>query len=100
MPTDEGLVGELSEGLQVELFHPDTDRKPGDTNVRRWSRPTPDRLDHDRTPVRGRPVVDVLYGVSGSVPEHEIMESAEFAAWFERLETGEDSATGSDALDD
>jgi len=25
-------TGEMSEGLQVELFHPDSDRKPGDTN--------------------------------------------------------------------
>lgn len=24
--------GEMSDGLQVELFHPDSDRKPGDTN--------------------------------------------------------------------
>ena len=34
--TEEETVGELSEGLQVELFHPDTERKPGDTNVERW----------------------------------------------------------------
>ena len=34
--TEEGIVGETSEGLQVELFHPDTERKPGDTNVKRW----------------------------------------------------------------
>jgi len=27
-------VGESSEGLQVELFHPDSDRKPGDTNIK------------------------------------------------------------------
>ena len=33
---EETLVGETSEGLQVELFHPDTERKPGDTNVERW----------------------------------------------------------------
>ena len=25
-------TGEMSEGLQVELFHPDSDREPGDTN--------------------------------------------------------------------
>ena len=25
-------TGEMSDGLQVELFHPDSDRKPGDTN--------------------------------------------------------------------
>ncbi|MDS0476192.1 BCCT family transporter [Natrinema sp. 1APR25-10V2] len=29
-------VGELSEGLQVELFHPESDRAPGDTNIVRW----------------------------------------------------------------
>jgi choline/glycine/proline betaine transport protein len=28
--------GGQSEGLQVELFHPDSDREPGDTNVQRW----------------------------------------------------------------
>ena len=27
---------EQSEGLQVELFHPDTGREAGDTNVRKW----------------------------------------------------------------
>ena len=32
---DEQLVGELSDGVQVELFHPDTERKPGDTNVQK-----------------------------------------------------------------
>ena len=32
----EDVVGESSEGLQVELFHPDTERSPGDTNVERW----------------------------------------------------------------
>lgn len=26
-------VGESSDGLQVELFHPDSDREPGDTNI-------------------------------------------------------------------
>ena len=30
---DEEVVGETSQGLQVELFHPETDRKPGDTNI-------------------------------------------------------------------
>ncbi len=30
---EDEVVGETSEGLQVELFHPDTDREPGDTNV-------------------------------------------------------------------
>jgi choline/glycine/proline betaine transport protein len=33
---DRDLVGELSDGLQVELFHPDTERSPGDTNIRGW----------------------------------------------------------------
>jgi len=27
--------GGMSEGLQVELFHPESDRKPGDTNIQR-----------------------------------------------------------------
>ena len=26
-------TGEMSDGLQVELFHPDSDREPGDTNI-------------------------------------------------------------------
>ncbi|MDS0261156.1 BCCT family transporter [Haloarcula sp. S1CR25-12] len=30
---DDKVVGETSEGLQVELFHPDTDRETGDRNV-------------------------------------------------------------------
>ena len=30
---DDGAVGDTSEGLQVELFHPDTDRETGDMNV-------------------------------------------------------------------
>ncbi|WP_192918578.1 BCCT family transporter [Salinigranum salinum] len=30
---EDEIVGETSAGLQVELFHPDTDREPGDTNV-------------------------------------------------------------------
>ena len=29
-------VGQTSEGLQVELFHPDSDRRPGDTNIERF----------------------------------------------------------------
>ncbi|MFC7209117.1 BCCT family transporter [Natronoarchaeum sp. GCM10025321] len=29
-------VGETSDGLQVELFHPDSEREPGDTNIQRW----------------------------------------------------------------
>ncbi|RLM53855.1 BCCT family transporter [Halobellus sp. Atlit-31R] len=28
--------GVMSEGLQVELFHPESDRKPGDTNIQRF----------------------------------------------------------------
>ncbi|MFB6192177.1 MAG: BCCT family transporter, partial [Haloarculaceae archaeon] len=26
-------TGEMSDGLQVELFHPESDREPGDTNI-------------------------------------------------------------------
>jgi choline/glycine/proline betaine transport protein len=33
---EDGAVGESGDDLQVELFHPDTERKPGDTNVRKW----------------------------------------------------------------
>jgi len=33
---DEEVMGETSEGLQVELFHPESDRKPGDTNIERF----------------------------------------------------------------
>ncbi|MFC6838051.1 BCCT family transporter [Halomarina ordinaria] len=33
--TDE-MTGEMSDGLQVELFHPDSDREVGDTNIERW----------------------------------------------------------------
>jgi choline/glycine/proline betaine transport protein len=33
---DDDTVGHTSEGLQVELFHPESDRKPGDTNIERW----------------------------------------------------------------
>ncbi|MDY6819527.1 MAG: BCCT family transporter [Halobacteriales archaeon] len=29
-------VGEMSDGLQVELFHPESDREPGDTNIQRF----------------------------------------------------------------
>jgi choline/glycine/proline betaine transport protein len=32
MSSDE-TTGEMSDGLQVELFHPDSDREPGDTNI-------------------------------------------------------------------
>ncbi|MFB6228148.1 MAG: BCCT family transporter, partial [Halobacteriales archaeon] len=33
---EEEAVGEMSDGLQVELFHPESDREPGDTNIERW----------------------------------------------------------------
>ncbi|MEF8775850.1 MAG: BCCT family transporter, partial [Haloarculaceae archaeon] len=33
---EEETVGEMSEGLQVELFHPESDREPGDTNIQRF----------------------------------------------------------------
>ncbi|MDS0300725.1 BCCT family transporter [Halogeometricum sp. S1BR25-6] len=36
MPDDEQTTGEMSEGLQVELFHPDSDRAPGDTNIEKF----------------------------------------------------------------
>jgi choline/glycine/proline betaine transport protein len=36
MAKDEDLTGEMSDGLQVELFHPDSDREPGDTNIVKW----------------------------------------------------------------
>jgi choline/carnitine/betaine transport len=29
-------TGEISDGLQVELFHPDSDREPGDTNYQKY----------------------------------------------------------------
>jgi choline/glycine/proline betaine transport protein len=32
MADGEETTGEMSEGLQVELFHPESDREPGDTN--------------------------------------------------------------------
>jgi choline/glycine/proline betaine transport protein len=32
MASSDETTGEMSDGLQVELFHPDSDRKPGDTN--------------------------------------------------------------------
>ena len=32
----EDATGEMSDGLQVELFHPDSDREPGDTNIERF----------------------------------------------------------------
>ncbi|MEF8841188.1 MAG: BCCT family transporter [Haloarculaceae archaeon] len=33
---EEEAVGEMSDGLQVELFHPESDREPGDTNIAKW----------------------------------------------------------------
>ena len=30
---EDETVGEMSDGLQVELFHPESDREPGDTNI-------------------------------------------------------------------
>jgi len=33
---EEEVVGETSEGLQVELFHPESEREPGDTNIERF----------------------------------------------------------------
>jgi choline/glycine/proline betaine transport protein len=36
MADGEETVGEMGEGLQVELFHPESDREPGDTNIVRW----------------------------------------------------------------
>jgi len=33
---EDDTVGETSEGLQVELFHPESDREPGDTNIERF----------------------------------------------------------------
>jgi len=33
---DGDTTGEMSDGLQVELFHPESDREPGDTNIQRW----------------------------------------------------------------
>ena len=35
-PDADEVTGEMSDGLQVELFHPDSDREPGDTNIERW----------------------------------------------------------------
>ena len=36
MADGEETTGEMSDGLQVELFHPDSDREPGDTNIVKW----------------------------------------------------------------
>jgi choline/carnitine/betaine transport len=33
---EEDKTGEMSDGLQVELFHPESDREPGDTNIQKW----------------------------------------------------------------
>jgi len=33
MAESDDATGEMSDGLQVELFHPDSDREPGDTNI-------------------------------------------------------------------
>jgi choline/glycine/proline betaine transport protein len=33
MAEPDDTTGEMSDGLQVELFHPDSDREPGDTNI-------------------------------------------------------------------
>jgi len=33
---DTKTAGEMSDGLQVELFHPDSDREVGDTNIVKW----------------------------------------------------------------
>ncbi|PSP85009.1 glycine/betaine ABC transporter [Halobacteriales archaeon QS_1_68_17] len=36
MADGEETTGEMSDGLQVELFHPESDREPGDTNIRKF----------------------------------------------------------------
>jgi choline/glycine/proline betaine transport protein len=36
MADGEETTGEMSDGLQVELFHPESDREPGDTNIEKW----------------------------------------------------------------
>ncbi|WP_324759426.1 BCCT family transporter [Haloarcula sp. GH36] len=33
MSESDDTAGEMSDGLQVELFHPESDREPGDTNI-------------------------------------------------------------------
>ncbi|EMA18307.1 MULTISPECIES: BCCT family transporter [Haloarcula] len=33
MANSDDQTGEMSDGLQVELFHPESDREPGDTNI-------------------------------------------------------------------
>ncbi|WP_435183652.1 BCCT family transporter [Halobellus sp. EA9] len=34
--SDSDQTGEMSDGLQVELFHPESDREPGDTNIQKY----------------------------------------------------------------
>ncbi|WP_254537023.1 BCCT family transporter [Halomarina litorea] len=36
MAKSDEATGEMSDGLQVELFHPESDREPGDTNIQRF----------------------------------------------------------------
>ena len=36
MSDSDDTTGEMSDGLQVELFHPESDREPGDTNIERF----------------------------------------------------------------
>ena len=36
MADGDEATGEMSDGLQVELFHPDSDREPGDTNIQKF----------------------------------------------------------------
>jgi choline/glycine/proline betaine transport protein len=36
MSGSDDTTGEMSDGLQVELFHPESDREPGDTNIQRF----------------------------------------------------------------
>jgi len=36
MSDADDTTGEMSDGLQVELFHPESDREPGDTNIQKF----------------------------------------------------------------
>jgi choline/glycine/proline betaine transport protein len=36
MSDSDETTGEMSDGLQVELFHPESDREPGDTNIQKF----------------------------------------------------------------
>ncbi|MFC4360565.1 BCCT family transporter [Halobium salinum] len=36
MADSDNTTGEMSDGLQVELFHPESDREPGDTNIEKY----------------------------------------------------------------